>query len=136
MEHALSVLMVDDHPATVELVKSALEELGMEVDTAGNGAECLLAVNRRRPALIILDVVMPVMDGFQALQVLQQSPDTRDIPVIMLTAKSDDADVTYGWSHGVTSYLTKPFSVEHLVVLVRRVLEGAAVVGAEEKSQL
>jgi CheY-like chemotaxis protein len=136
MGHVVSVLVVDDHPATVEFVKSALEELGMEVDTAENGAECLLAVSRKRPGLIVLDVLMPVMDGFQALQVLQQSPETKDIPVIMLTAKSDDADVSYGWSHGVTSYLTKPFSVEHLVVLVRRVLEGAPAVPAEETSQV
>jgi CheY-like chemotaxis protein len=132
----MSVLVVDDHPATVELVKSALEELGMEVETAENGAECLIAVSRRRPGLIVLDVVMPVMDGFQALQVLQQSPETRDIPVIMLTAKADDGDVSYGWSHGVTSYLTKPFSVEHLVALVRRVVEGGAPVAAEETSQV
>jgi len=136
MGYALSVLVVDDHPATVELVKSALEELGMEVETAENGAECLLAVSRKRPGLIILDVVMPVMDGFQALQVLQESPETRGIPVIVLTAKSDDADVSYGWSHGITSYLTKPFSVEHLVTLVRRVLEGAPAVGAEEATHI
>ena len=127
-----SVLVVDDHPATLELVKSALESLGMEVQTAGNGAECLLAVEDERPDLVILDVMMPVMDGFQTLQVLQQSPDSKDIPVIMLTARSDDADIAYGWRWGVTSYLTKPFSVEHLVALVRRVLEGAAHVGAEE----
>lgn len=136
MGQVLSVLVVDDHPATVELVKSALEGMGMEVETAENGAECLLAVSRKHPGLIILDVVMPVMDGFQTLQVLQQSPQTRNVPVIMLTGKADDTDVTYGWSHGVTSYLTKPFSVEHLVALVRRVLEGAAAVAAEETRQI
>jgi DNA-binding response OmpR family regulator len=126
------VLVVDDHPATVHLVKSALEGMGMEVETAGNGAECLLAISRKHPELIILDVVMPVMDGFQTLQVLQQTPETRDIPIIMLTARSDDADVTYGWRWGVSSYLTKPFSVDSLVALVQRVLEGTAQVAAEE----
>jgi DNA-binding response OmpR family regulator len=131
-----SVLVVDDHLATVQLVKSALEGLGMEVEAAENGAECLLAISRKRPELIILDVNMPVMDGFQTLQVLQQSADMKDIPVIMLTARSDDADVAYGWRWGVSSYLTKPFSVEHLVALVRRVLEGAAPVGAEQKTQV
>jgi DNA-binding response OmpR family regulator len=131
-----SVLVVDDHPATVQLVESALEGLGMDVETAANGAECLLAISRKRPELIILDVNMPVMDGFQTLQVLQQTTEYRDIPVIMLTARSDDADVAYGWRWGVSSYLTKPFSVEHLVALVRRVLEGAATVGAEEATQV
>ncbi len=134
MEMARSVLVVDDHPATVQLVKSALEGLGMEVRTANNGAECLLAVEKRHPDLIILDVMMPVMDGFQTLQVLQQSPEAKDIPVIMLTARSDDCDIAYGWRWGVSSYLTKPFSVEHLVALVRRVLDGTAQASVEEVS--
>jgi DNA-binding response OmpR family regulator len=132
----VSVLVVDDHLATVQLVKSALEGLGMEVRTAGNGAECLLAVEKRRPDLIILDVMMPVMDGFQTLQVLQQSPEAKDIPVIMLTARADDCDIAYGWRWGVSSYLTKPFSVDHLVALVRRVLEGMAQVSREEVRQV
>ncbi len=136
MGTAQSVLVVDDHQATVQLVRSALESIGLDVDTAGNGAECVLAASRKRPDLIILDVNMPVMDGFQALQVLQQSPETKDIPVIMLTARTDDADVAYGWRWGVTSYLTKPFSVEHMVALVRRVLEGAITVGAEDSAKV
>ncbi len=103
--------------------------------TAQNGAECLIAVNEQRPDAIILDVMMPVMDGFQTLQVLQQSPEVKDIPVIMLTARSDDSDIAYGWRWGVSSYLTKPFSVEHLVALVRRVLEGVSQVGLDEVQQ-
>ncbi|MFB3880355.1 MAG: response regulator [Armatimonadota bacterium] len=126
------VLVVDDHPATVELVQSALESMGMEVHTASNGAECLLALSRQRPDLIILDVVMPVMDGFQTLQVLHQTPETRDIPVVMLTARSEDEDVANGWKWGAISYLTKPFAVEHLSTLVRRVLEGPEPVEVEE----
>jgi len=129
---AYSVLVVDDHPPTTQLVKSALEGLGMEVRTAGNGAECLLAVNGERPDLIILDVMMPVMDGFETLKVLHQSAETRDIPIIMLTARASDQDVAQGWRWGVSSYLTKPFSIEHLVALVRRVLEGSAQVAAEK----
>jgi len=132
MTMAHRVLVVDDHPPTVQLVKSALEGLDMEVRTARNGAECLLAVESERPDLIMLDVMMPVMDGFQTLQVLHQSPETRDIPVIMLTARSSDLDVTQGWRWGVTSYLTKPFSIEHLVTLVQRVLKGTAEIAAEE----
>jgi len=130
---AHSVLVVDDHPPTVHLIKSALEGLGMQVHTAENGAEALLAVDRERPDLIILDVMMPVMDGFQTLQVLQQSEQNKHIPVIMLTARSSDHDIAHGWRWGVTSYLTKPFAIENLLGLVRRVLEGtAAEVGAEE----
>jgi DNA-binding response OmpR family regulator len=132
---AYSVLVVDDHPPTVQLVKSALEPVGMQVRTAKNGAECLLAVDNERPDLIILDVMMPVMDGFETLKVLHQSAQTKDIPIIMLTARSSDQDVTQGWRWGVSSYLTKPFSIEHLVALVRRVLEGSSQVAAEEASK-
>ena len=117
------VLVVDDHPATIQLVRSAVELKDMEVRTAANGAECLLAIGDRRPDLIVLDVIMPVMDGFQTLDVLQQSEENRSIPVIMLTAKASDMDVAHGWFSGVTSYLTKPFSIDQLVTVVRRVLE-------------
>jgi len=123
---ARRVLVVDDHPPTVQLIKSALEGIGLEVRTAENGAECLLAVHEEKPDLVVLDVMMPVLDGFQTLKVLQQSQDTKDIPVIMLTARSSDRDVAHGWRSGVTSYLTKPFSVDQLVAMVRRILEVAA----------
>jgi DNA-binding response OmpR family regulator len=123
---AHKVLVVDDHPPTVQLIRTALEGLGMEVKAAANGAECLLSVHEDRPNLVILDVMMPVMDGFQTLQVLQESKETQDIPVIMLTARSSDRDVAHGWRSGASSYLTKPFSVDQLVTLVQRVLEGVA----------
>jgi CheY-like chemotaxis protein len=120
------VLVVDDHAPTVQLVRTALEELGMQVTSAGNGAECLLAVHEDRPDVIVLDVMMPVMDGFQTLDVLHQDKQTEDIPVIMLTARSSDRDVAHGWRSGVTSYLTKPFSIDQLVTLVKRVMEGVS----------
>jgi len=123
---ARKVLVVDDHPPTVQLIRTALEGLDMEACTASNGAECLLAVDQEKPDLIILDVMMPVMDGFQTLQVLQQSKETESIPVIMLTARSSDRDVAHGWRSGVTSYLTKPFSIDQLVTLVQRILESMA----------
>jgi DNA-binding response OmpR family regulator len=132
MDH--DVLVVDDHPPTVQLVRTALTEHGINVRTAENGAECLIAVDEQRPDAIILDVMMPVMDGFQALRLLQETEGTRDIPVIMLTACSSDRDVVHGWRSGVTCYLTKPFSIEHLVSMVRRVLDtaGLAELEAEE----
>jgi len=129
------VLVVDDHPPTVELIKSALEGRQIEVHTAANGAECLLAVSGERPDLIILDVVMPVMDGFQTLEVLRQSRVSKDIPVIMLTALTSDADVTNGWRSGVTSYLTKPFAINDLLLFVTRVLEGEVGAGEEDEVQ-
>jgi len=126
---ARRVLVVDDHQPTVQLIRSALEEMGLEVRTAANGAEGLLAVYQEKPDLVILDVIMPVLDGFQTLKVLQESPETRDLPVIMLTARSSDIDIAHGWRSGVTSYLTKPFSLDHLASMVRRVLQAVTPVG-------
>ena len=131
---ARRVLVVDDHQPTVQLIRSALEDIGLEVRAAGNGAEGLLAVHEEKPDLVILDVMMPVLDGFQTLKVLQECPETRDMPVIMLTARSSDIDVAHGWRSGVTSYLTKPFSLDQLVSMVRRVLEAVIPVGASAEA--
>lgn len=130
MEAQRRILIVDDHPPTVQLVKSAVEGLGLQADTAANGAECLLKVHEQRPDVIILDIMMPVLDGFQTLRLLQQSQETSEIPVIMLTARSSDVDVAQGWRSGVTSYITKPFAIDQLMALVQRVLEGTTL--AEE----
>ncbi len=119
------ILVVDDHAPTCELVRNALESAGLEVAVADNGAACLLAIHEARPDLIILDVSMPVMDGFQTLDVLQQSEQNRDIPVVMLTARSSDREVARGWRTGAIAYVTKPFSVTQLVNVVQRVLGGA-----------
>ena len=122
-------MVVDDHIPTLQLVKSALEGEGMQVRTVGNGAEALLAIHEERPDLVILDVMMPVMDGFQTLHVLQQSEETREIPVIMLTARSSDLDVAHGWRSGAASYLTKPFSLDQLIAMAKRVLDASSPVG-------
>lgn len=126
-----TVLVVDDHAPTVRLIASVLGDLPVEVRTAGNGAECLLDISRRRPDLIILDVVMPVMDGFQTLELLRQSPDTKDIPVVMLSGRGSDIEITEGWRLGVTSYLTKPFAVQDLTLLVTRILDDDFALAAE-----
>ena len=120
---ARRVLIVDDDPGVVKLVRANLQAEGLEVTAAANGAECLLAVDSRRPDLIILDVVMPVMDGFQTLRLLKEKPETASIPVIMLTVRSSDVDVVHGWTIGVDLYLTKPFETSELIALTKRMLE-------------
>jgi two-component system alkaline phosphatase synthesis response regulator PhoP/two-component system response regulator VicR len=116
------VLAVDDEPGTLHLIRMALEGHGLEVATAANGAECLLAV-QQPPDLIILDVMMPVLDGFQTLRALRENEATKHLPVIMLTARSQDHDVVRGWMSGVDMYLTKPFEVKQLLTAVDRILE-------------
>jgi DNA-binding response OmpR family regulator len=120
------VLVVDDDPALRRMVERVLQFEGLHVCTAANGAECLVAVGAESPDLVILDVNMPVMDGLEALRLLRQNPTTRDLPVIMLTARDSDHDVARGWMTGVDLYLTKPFNIEELRVAVRRALEVTA----------
>lgn len=120
---AKKILAVDDEKAIVRLVQVNLEREGYEVVTAYDGREALEKVASERPDLIVLDVMMPYMDGFEVLQQLKKSPETRDIPVIMLTAKAQDADVFRGWQSGVDCYLTKPFNPMELKAFVKRVFK-------------
>jgi len=116
------ILVVEDDPPTAALVKAALEGAGHTVSIVGNGAEALLAVNTDPPNLVVMDVMMPIMNGFQALRVLKTNPATQQIPVVMLTARSADMDMAQGWAEGVDFYLTKPFSMGELLTVVDRIL--------------
>jgi DNA-binding response OmpR family regulator len=120
---ARRVLVVDDDPGVVRLVRANLQVEGFEVTAAANGAECLLAVDAQYPDLIILDVMMPVLDGFQTLRLLKEKPETASIPIIMLTVRGSDADVLHGWANGVDLYLTKPFETSELIASTKRILE-------------
>ncbi len=117
------ILAVDDEKHIVKLVEVNLERHGYEVITAHDGKEALQKVEEESPDLIVLDVMMPYMDGFEVLQSLRRNPSTREIPVIMLTAKAQDADVFRGWQSGVDCYLTKPFNPMELVAFVKRIFK-------------
>lgn len=117
------ILAVDDEKHIVRLVQVNLERAGYTVITANDGKEALEKVNEENPDLVVLDVMMPYMDGFEVLQNLRRSPATRDIPVIMLTAKAQDADVFKGWQSGVDCYLTKPFNPMELLSFVKRIFD-------------
>lgn len=116
------ILVVEDDPPTVALVKTVLERAGHSINAAANGAEALLTINANMPDLILMDVMMPVMNGFQTLHVIKSNPLTQDIPVIILTARSGDIDMAQGWAEGVSFYLTKPFSAKELLTVVERLL--------------
>jgi two-component system KDP operon response regulator KdpE len=116
------VLVVDDEPPTVRMIRMALEEEQLQTTTARNGAEALLAIESEPPDLVILDVIMPVMDGFETLRLLRKNQKTRSLPVIMLTARTQDEDVLRAWMTGVDLYLTKPFTIEELLIATRRIL--------------
>ncbi len=115
------ILTCDDEKHIVRLIQVNLERQGYEVITAFNGAECLELVAADRPDLIVLDVMMPEMTGFEVLEALKKNPETAEIPVIMLTARAQDADVLRGWQSGVECYLTKPFNPMELIAFVKRI---------------
>lgn len=117
------ILAVDDERHIVRLIQVNLERAGYEVSTAYDGLEALRAIEEDRPDLIVLDVMMPQLDGFETLKRLKANPNTADIPVIMLTAKSQDADVFRGWQSGVDCYLTKPFNPMELLAFVKRIFD-------------
>lgn len=120
---AKKILAVDDEKHIVRLVEVNLARAGYEVVTANDGKEALEKVHSENPDLVVLDVMMPYMDGFEVLQNLRRNPATRDIPVIMLTAKAQDADVFKGWQSGVDCYLTKPFNPMELLSFVKRIFD-------------
>jgi len=120
---ARKILAVDDEKHIVRLIQVNLERQGYDVVTAFDGKEALQKVEAERPDLVVLDVMMPYMDGFEVLQNLKRNPSTRDIPVIMLTAKAQDADVFKGLQSGVDLYLTKPFNPMELISFVKRIFK-------------
>ena len=120
---AKRILAVDDEKHILRLVQINLEKAGYLVVTASNGREALEAVALERPDLIVMDVMMPEMDGLEALQKLKSDDQTADIPVVMLTAKAQDADVFQGWQSGADLYLTKPFNPLELLTFVKRILD-------------
>jgi CheY-like chemotaxis protein len=116
------VLVVDDNEDSVRIVQAIVRSAGFEVTTARNGKEALDAVNAAVPELIIMDVMMPEMDGFEALKTLRSAPRTARIPVILLTAKAEDGDVMSGYKSGADYYITKPFTAKQLLYGIRLVM--------------
>jgi len=118
-----SVLVVDDQPHIVRLIQVNLEKEGFEVTTAGDGVEGLQKLRELTPDLVILDVIMPRKDGFEVLREIKGDPALAEIPVVMLTVKTHNADIVQGLREGAELYLPKPFHPKELVSMVKRVLE-------------
>jgi DNA-binding response OmpR family regulator len=113
---------VDDEPEAVELVEFNLKQAGYAVTTAADGAEALKKAHAQPPDLIVLDVMLPEMDGFEACKVLRLDPATQKVPIIMLTAKAAEIDRVLGLELGADDYLTKPFSPRELLLRVKKLL--------------
>jgi two-component system phosphate regulon response regulator PhoB len=116
------ILVVDDEPEAVELVEFNLKQSGYAVTTAGNGADALKKARSQSPDLIVLDVMLPEMDGFEICKTLRLDPATARVPVLMLTAKAAEIDRVLGLELGADDYLTKPFSPRELLLRIKKIL--------------
>jgi CheY-like chemotaxis protein len=123
MEPNLNVLVVDDDPSIVEMIRLGLETDGMHVLGAGDGAEALDVLQHEPVDVILLDIMMPRVDGWMALMEIRTNPATADIPVIMLTAKTQDLAKILAFKQGVQQYVTKPFNILELSARVRSLVD-------------
>lgn len=119
---SLTVLVIDDQENIIEFIKLGLKYEGFLVESAGDGPQGLDAAQRINPDLIILDVMLPGIDGLEVCRRLRTNPTTQDIPILMLTAKDGVRDRITGLDTGADDYLTKPFSFEELVARIRAIL--------------
>lgn len=116
------IMIVDDSPTEVHVMRTALEKHGFETMSAADGSECINLVREMRPDLILMDVVMPGVNGFQATRTLSRDPETASIPVVMITTKAQETDRVWGMRQGAIDYLVKPVGEADLVAKAREVL--------------
>jgi two-component system phosphate regulon response regulator PhoB len=116
------ILVVDDEPDILELIRHNLLRCGFVVSTAASGEEALQRIARQAPHLVVLDLMLPGIDGLEVARRLKTQPRTVNIPIVMLTAKGEEKDVVAGLETGADDYVTKPFSPQILVARIRTVL--------------
>jgi len=112
------ILVVDDTPANIQTLAAVLKQKGYEISVATNGKQALDVLAKIRPDLILLDVMMPEMDGFETCARIKASPEWRDLPIIFLTAKTETADIVKGFELGAVDYVAKPFNSHELLARV------------------
>ena len=117
------ILIVDDEPNVVIVIKDRLEAKGYETITAKDGEEALAKARSEEPDLILLDIMLPKMDGFKVCRMLKFDERYKQIPIVMLTAKATQADVKTGKETGADAYMVKPFDFDTLLMTIERLLE-------------
>lgn len=117
------VLIVEDEPDIVESIKFRLEFEGIEYIEAYDGEEALLKVKEENPALILLDIMLPKINGYKICRLLKFDEKYKHIPIIMLTAKAQEADKLMGKETGADGYIVKPFEMDELVCMIRKYLQ-------------
>lgn len=127
------ILVVDDEPDLVELVTYNLRKEGFDVSSSLDGEEALSRIRKEEFDLIILDLMLPGMQGMEICRILRNDPSTRNIPIIMLTAKGEEVDKILGLEMGADDYITKPFSPRELSARVKTVMRRVSERAADEK---
>lgn len=122
MSRKSKVLIVDDEPLNVDYLEQELEDSNYQIITAFNGQEALDKIHREEPDLVLLDLMMPVLDGFAVLAQVKADPLLRDIPIIIISAEHDSKSVVRGIKQGAEDYLTKPINADLLVKKVKEFL--------------
>ncbi len=117
-----NILIVEDEAPLVTLLRYNLEKEGYQVAEAGDGDEAIMLINERKPDLVLLDWMLPVLSGIEVCRQIKRKPETRDLPVIMLTARGEESDKVRGLNTGADDYITKPFSVPELLARIRSAL--------------
>lgn len=121
---ARTVLVVDDSPTETRILVNSLVKAGFRVETASNGEQGVEMARRLLPDLILMDVIMPVLNGFQATRILRRDEATARIPVVIVTTKDQQTDRTWGLRQGAVDYLVKPVDTAELVARIRGLLGG------------
>ena len=128
------ITVVEDESAIAEILQYNLEQAGFEVDVLSEGDRALAAIRRRVPDLILLDLMLPGLDGLELTRLLKREPATAGVPLIMLTARDSETDRIVGLELGADDYVTKPFSPREVVLRVKAVLRRGSSAGASDDS--
>jgi two-component system phosphate regulon response regulator PhoB len=127
------ILVAEDEPDMLEMVSNNLQTAGFQVVAAEDGAKALAMAREERPALLVLDLMLPGMSGLEVCRALKRDPGTAGIPIIMLTARAEEVDRVVGFELGADDYITKPFSPRELVLRIHSILRRARPAGVPEE---
>ena len=122
-ENHNKIVIVDDDPDMYRLVQMKLEESGYQVQVANDGISGLALVQKEKPSMAILDVMMPGMNGYMICRKLKDDPDCKNIPVLLLTGRSTESDQFWGIEAGADGYITKPFNVDEVLAKVEELIQ-------------
>ncbi len=119
-----TVLIVEDNPSQREMIASLLADKGLSITEASDGVEGLAKIRDRCPDLVLLDIVMPKMNGYEFCRQIKSDPKTKNLPIVMCSAKAEDFDRYWGMKQGADAYIAKPFHPKELFGTVKQLLRG------------